>query len=54
MSVKINGDEYHGLVGLLIAIPIIVLTFTAIAVAFLAVAAVLLSPIILIVWLAVR
>lgn len=51
MSVKINGTEYHGIFGLLLAIPIIIFTFAVIAIVFLGVIFVLLSPLIALVWL---
>lgn len=44
MSVKVNGQEYHGLGGLLLAIPV----FLFISVVFIFVSLLLLSPFILI------
>lgn len=54
MSTEINGKEIDGVLGLILAIPIIIVTFTAIAVAFLTVVALLLSPFIFVIWLIAR
>lgn len=48
MSVKINGKEVDGVLGYLLAVPIIVFTFMTIAITFIGVCLLLLSPFILI------
>lgn len=50
MKAKIGEKEYTGVVGVLLAIPIIIFTFSVIAAVFGAIALVLLSPLILLVW----
>lgn len=55
--VTFNGKEYHGLLGLVIAIPIVVFTFSTIAFTFLYVSLILTAPIwviALIVWLVTK
>lgn len=51
MTAKIGNTEYTGLLGLILSIPIIIVTFATIAVAFLFMAGLLLSPLIFVVWL---
>lgn len=48
MSVKINGVEVHGVLGYLIAVPVVVITFLWLALTFLGVVLLMLSPFILI------
>lgn len=48
MSVTINGEKVEGILGYLIALPIVILTFLWLAVTFLAVALVLLSPLLIV------
>lgn len=47
MSIKINDEEVHGVLGYIIAVPIIVLTFLWLALTFLAMALIVCSPLIL-------
>lgn len=53
-KLEVNGKEVHGLLGAVLSIPIILITFSAIGVAFLAASLVIISPLILIVWLIVK
>jgi len=54
VGLKINNEDLGFPWNIIIGIPIICIVFSAIAVAFLTVVALLLSPVILIVWLVAK